>query len=328
MKVAVFGAGAIGGMIGAALTEAQVETTLIARGPHLAAMTERGLRVIGSWGERTVRPRLMADTAEAGPQDYVIVATKAHAAAAAVDALLPMLGPATTVVTAMNGVPWWYCHGIAGPLAGRALETVDPGGRQWRLIGPERALGCVVYPAAEIVEPGVVRVVAGDRFVLGEPAGGVSDRARCLARALIAGGLKAPIRPDIRPELWVKLWGNVAFNPISALTRATMAELIADERTLGVVRAVMTEAAAVAAALGVAMPITLEARIDGARSIGAHRTSMLQDLERARPLEIDALVAAVAELGDLAGVATPMIDAVYALVRRLAIAAGCYPAGS
>lgn len=322
MKVAVFGAGAIGGMIGAALTAAGVETTLIARGPHLAAIRANGLRVTGSWGERTVRPAATGDTTEAGPQDYVVVATKAQSAAQAVDAILPMLGPATAVVTAVNGVPWWYFHGVPGALAERPLETVDPGARQWRLIGPARAIGCVVYPAAAIAEPGVIRVIAGDRFVLGEPDGATTERARALARALIEGGLKAPVRPNLRTEIWVKLWGNAAFNPISALTRATMADLIADPATLALIRAVMTEAEAVARALGVAMPISLDARIDGARGIGAHKTSMLQDLERGRSMEIDALVASVAELGDLTGVDTPMLDAVLALVRRLAVSAG------
>jgi 2-dehydropantoate 2-reductase len=323
MKAAVFGAGAIGGMLGAALCRADVDTTLIARGPHLAALKANGLRVTGSWGERTVHPAATADTAAVGPQDYVIVATKAQSAAAAVDAILPMLGPETAVVTAVNGVPWWYCHGVKGALAGRPLETVDPGARQWTLIGPGRAIGCVVFPAAEIAEPGVIRVIAGDRFVLGEPDGSTTERVRALARALIDGGLKVPVRTSVRTEIWVKLWGNVAFNPISALTRATMADLIADPGTLALIRAVMTEAEAVARALGIAMPISLDARIDGARSVGAHRTSMLQDLERGRSMEIDALVAAVAELGELTGVATPMIDAVLALVRRLAISAGC-----
>ncbi|MEX2648372.1 MAG: 2-dehydropantoate 2-reductase [Alphaproteobacteria bacterium] len=324
MKAAVFGAGAIGGMLGGALVEGGAETTLIARGPHLAAMRERGLRVVTATGERTVRPACTDDAAKTGPQDVVIVATKAQAAAAEVDALTPLLGPATAVVYAVNGVPWWYFHGLDGPLAGRRLATVDPGGRQWDVIGPARAIGCVVHPAAEVVEPGVIRVVAGDRFVLGEPDGTMSERARAVARVLVKGGLKAPLRPDIRTEIWVKLWGNVAFNPISALTRATMGALVEDTRAAALIRAVMAEAAAVAAALGVAMPIALEARLDGARKVGEHRTSMLQDLERGRSMEIDALVAAVAELGDLTGVATPMIDAVYALVRRLAIEAGCY----
>jgi 2-dehydropantoate 2-reductase len=323
MKAAVFGAGAIGGMLGAALAGAGVETTLIARGAHLAALKANGLRVTGAWGEHTVHPHATDDTTAAGPQDYVIVATKAQSAAQAVDAMRPMLGPDTAVVTAVNGVPWWYFHGVPGHLAERPLETVDPGARQWRLIGPERAIGCVVFPAAEIAEPGVIHVLAGDRFVLGEPDGTTKERTRALAKALIAGGLKVPVRPSVRTEIWVKLWGNVAFNPISALTRATMADLIADAGTLALIRAVMTEAESVAAALGVTMPISLEARIDGARSVGAHKTSMLQDLERGRSMEIDALVAAVAELGDLTGVATPMIDAVLALVRRLAVSAGC-----
>jgi len=324
VRACIFGAGAIGGMLGMALAEAGAETTLIARGEHLKAMRANGLRVVGEGFDRTVHPRCTDDPAEAGPQDYVIVALKAQGAAASAERLLPLLGPETAVVTAMNGVPWWYFHAHEGPWRGRRLESVDPGGRQWDLIGPRRAVGCVVYPAAEVEQPGVVRVVWGDRFVLGEPDGSASPRVQALAKALIAGGLKAPVRPNIRTEIWVKLWGNAAFNPISALTGATMAELVDDPATHALIRAVMAEAEAVAKALGIAMPISLDKRLEGARGVGAHRTSMLQDLERGRPLEIDALVAAVGELGRLAGVATPMLDAVYALIRRRAIAAGCY----
>jgi 2-dehydropantoate 2-reductase len=326
MKATVFGAGAIGGMLGAALIEGGAETTLIARGPHLEALRAKGLRLVTPAGERTFTVRATADTTEVGPQDVVIVATKAQGAAVAVDALAPMLGRGTAVVTAINGVPWWYFHGIEGPLAGRRLETVDPGGRQWDVIGPRRAIGCVVYPAAEVVAPGAVRVLAGDRFVLGEPDGTMSERAGALARVLVKGGLRVPVRPDIRTEIWVKLWGNVAFNPISALTRSTMAALVEDPATRALIHAVMAEAEQVANALGVVMPIALQARLEGARKVGEHRTSMLQDLERGRPMEIDALVAAVAELGRLAGVATPTIDVTYALVRRLAIETGCYRA--
>jgi 2-dehydropantoate 2-reductase len=326
MRVAVFGAGAIGGMMGAALAHAGVDTTLIARGAHLEAMRANGLTVRAKGADVTVRPRLAATAADVGPQDYVIVALKAHAAAAAVEAMLPLLGPGTAVVTAMNGVPWWYFHGVTGPLADRVLETVDPGGRQWNLIGPRRAIGCVVYPAAEVVAPGVVEVIEGDRFVLGEPDGTASERVKAIARALIAGGLKAPVRSAIRTEIWVKLLGNAVFNPLSALTGATLSSLlVADTFTRALARDVMVEVENVARALGVVMPVGIEARLEGAGRVGAHKTSMLQDLERGRPMELDALVGAVCELGRLGGTATPLLDAVYALVRRRAIEAGCYP---
>ncbi len=325
MKVAVFGAGAIGGVFGAALVRAGIETTLIARGPHLAAMRAKGLTVRSKAGETNVRPRLAATGAEAGPQDFVVVALKAQAAAASVEALLPMLGPSTAVVTAMNGVPWWYFYGVVGPRADRKLESVDPGARQWNLIGPSRAIGCVVYPAAEVVEPGIIQVIEGDRFVLGEPDGSASARVTALARALVKGGIKAPVRTSIRTEIWVKLWGNCVFNPLSVLTGSTLAGMVGDGPIRALARAAMVEAEAVALALGVAMPIDVDARIDGAGKVGEHKTSMLQDLERGRPMEIDALVGAVTELGRLTGVATPLLDAIYALVRRRAIEAGCYP---
>ncbi|MSP82094.1 MAG: 2-dehydropantoate 2-reductase [Alphaproteobacteria bacterium] len=325
MKIAVFGAGAIGGVMGAALARAGVETTLIARGPHLEAMRACGLTVRSKSGTINVRPRLAANGAEAGRQDMVIVALKAQSAVASVAGLLPMLGPETAVVTAMNGMPWWYFHGVSGPLADRTLETVDPGARQWTMIGPRRAIGCVVYPAAEVVEPGVVEVMEGDRFVLGEPDGTSSKRVAALARALVKGGLKAPVRSSIRTDIWLKLWGNAVFNPLSALTGATLAALVGDPLTRALARAAMTEAEDVARALGVVMPIDVDARIAGAGRVGEHKTSMLQDLERGRPMEIDALVAAVAELGRLTDVPTPLLDGIYALVRRRAIEAGCYP---
>jgi 2-dehydropantoate 2-reductase len=322
MKICVYGAGAIGGLIGAHLARVGNDVTLIARGAHLAAMRAKGLKVSGASGDFTVAPRVTDDPAEGGPQNFVIVALKAHQVATIADRMAPLLGPETAVVMAVNGVPWWYFHGIEGPLAGRRLKSVDPDGRQWDLIGPRRVLGCVVYPAAEIAAPGEIRHIVNDRLSLGEPDGTKSARARLFSRALVKAGFKSPVKPDIRAEIWVKLWGNVAFNPISALTGATLKAICEDPGTRAVARSVMNEAEAVAAKLGITMPIGVESRIDGAAAVGEHKTSMLQDFERGRPIELDAIVGAVAELGDLVGVDTPMVDAIYALTRRKAMAAG------
>ena len=324
MRVAVYGAGAIGGLLGAYLARTDAaEVSLIARGPHLAAMRERGLEVRGV-SSFTVRPRCTDNPAELGPQGYVVIALKAHSVPGVVDAMRPLLGEGTTVVFAVNGVPWWYFHRLPGPYEGRRLESVDPGGRQWDVIGPDRALACVVYPAAEVVEPGVIEHVEGDRFSLGEPSGEVSERAQRLSRLLIQAGLKAPVRPRIRDEIWVKLWGNLSFNPISALTGATLDAIVADDGTRSVARAMMLEAQAIGERLGVRFGVDVDRRIAGAAAVGTHKTSMLQDLERGRPMEIDALVTAVQELGRLVEVPTPAIDAVLALVRQRARLAGCY----
>lgn len=325
MKIAVYGAGAIGGLLGAYLARAGADVTLIARGPHLAAMQVKGLQVSGPQGDFTVTPRSTDDPAAVGIQDYVIVALKAQAVAGIVDKMKPLLGPQTTVVMAVNGVPWWYFHGAGGALEGRHLASVDPDGRQWDVIGPQRALGCVVYPAAEISAPGKLHHIEGDRFSLGEPDGSKSARAVALSKALIAAGLKAPVKSDIRAEIWVKLWGNVAFNPISALTGGTLQQICEDAGTRACAKAIMLEAQAIAAALGIAMPIDVERRIDGAAGIGAHKTSMLQDFERGRPIELDAIVGAVAELGRIVDVPCPMIDSIFALTRQKAILAGLYP---
>jgi 2-dehydropantoate 2-reductase len=325
VKICIYGAGAIGGFIGARLARAGEEVSLIARGPHLEAMKARGLKLLSAEGEFTVRPRCTADPAELGPQDYVVLALKAPAVAGIVDRMQPLLGPKTAVVMAVNGMPWWYFHGIEGALRDRRLKTVDPDDRQWRGIGPDRVLGCVVYPAAEVAEPGVVRHQSGDRFSLGEPDGSKSDRVQSLSRAMIAAGLKAPVKPDIRTEIWVKLWGNVAFNPISALTGGTLKRICDDPSTRALARSIMNEAEAVAGKLGIKMPIDVERRIEGAAGVGEHKTSMLQDLERGRPTEIDAIVGAVAEVGDMVGQDTPYIDAIYALVRQKAALLGLYP---
>ncbi len=323
MRICIYGAGAIGGYLGVQLSLAGEDVTLVARGPHLAAMKEHGLKLLIDGEERVARPHCTDDPAEAGPQDYVIVTLKAHSVPAVVDLLHPLLGPDTAVVTAANGVPWWYFYGLEGPWRDRRLESVDPGGAQWRKIGPERAIGCVVYPATEVAEPGVVRHMDGNRFTLGEPSGARTERVQALSRALVSAGFRAPIR-NIRDELWVKLWGNLTFNPISALTQETLDVVATDPGTRGVARAMMLEAQAVGEKLGVRFKLGVDRRIDGAAAVGAHRTSMLQDLDKGRPMEIDALVAAVQEMGRLTEVPTPTIDVVLALVRQRARAAGCY----
>ena len=324
MKVAIYGAGATGGYLGVKLALAGVDTTLIARGPHLEAMQKGGARLLIDGDELVAHPFCTDDPAQAGPQDYVVITLKAHSAPRVVEAMQPLLGPDTAVVTAQNGVPWWYFHGVGDRWEGMRLESVDPGGRQWDGIGPERAIGCVVYVASAIAEPGVIRHLSGSRFTLGEPSGGKSERVRVLSRAFISAGVRAPIR-SIRPEIWLKLLGNVSFNPISALTLATLDTVATEPGTRAVARSMMEEARAIGETLGIRFRIDIERRIDGGAAVGAHRTSMLQDLEKGRAMEIDALVTSVQELGRLVGVATPAIDIVLALVRQRAEVAGLYP---
>jgi 2-dehydropantoate 2-reductase len=319
MKIAIFGAGAIGGYLGAKLSQrGDIDVTLIARGPHLAAMQQHGLRLIEADGsEITTHPRLVADSRDAGPQDYVVLAVKAHSISPALDAIVPLLGPETAVVTAQNGVPWWYFYGLEGPHANRRVESVDPGGRIWDAIGPRRVIGCVVYPACEIESPGVIRRTDDNRFSLGEPDGSRSERAAALAKALIDAGLRAPLRSRIRGEIWVKLWGNVALNPLSALTRATLAQICGEPATRAFARNVMLEVQSVAEALGERMVVDVDARLNGAAEVGEHKTSMLQDLELGRPLEVDAVVSAVVELARVTSSQTPYLDALDGMIRLL-----------
>ncbi|ATX66518.1 2-dehydropantoate 2-reductase [Roseinatronobacter bogoriensis] len=324
MKICIFGAGAIGGYMGAKLAKAGADVSLVARGPHLAAMRDKGLTLIEGGERFTVPVTASEDPAELGPQDYVIITLKAHSVPPVVDQMQPLIGDGTTIVSGVNGVPWWYFHGLEGPLAETQLESVDPGGAQWRGFGPDRVLGCVVYPAAEVIEPGTIRHIEGNRFSLGEPSGEKSERAMRLSKALNSVGLKAPVRPRIRDEIWVKLWGNLSFNPISALTHATLDVLCTDSGTRAVARAMMVEAQEIAEKLGVKFPIDVDRRIDGGAAVGAHRTSMLQDLDAGRPMEIDALVTAVQELGRLTQTPTPTIDTILALIRLRARSAGLY----
>jgi 2-dehydropantoate 2-reductase len=331
MKVCIYGAGAIGGYLGVQLAQVPgVEVSLIARGAHLAAMRENGLKLLIGGQERVAPSNFTGVTAtdnpaDLGPQDYVIVALKAHQAWEAAEQMRPLLGSDTAVVTCQNGVPWWYFHGVEGSCAGRRLASVDPSDRQWNVIGPQRAIGCVVYPATEIVAPGVIKHIYGDKFALGEPDGSLSPRSRALGEALEAGGLKAPVLENIRDEIWLKLWGNLCFNPLSALTRATLDVVATEPGSRALAKAMMTEAETIARAHGADFRVDIERRINGAARVGAHRTSMLQDLERGRPLEIDALLTAVQEMGRMIGVATPYIDSVLALVQQLGRSQGLYP---
>ena len=325
MKVAIFGAGAIGGFLGARLAASgEAEVTFIARGPHLAAMQANGVRLIGGGESITVHPRCVADAREAGPQDAVIVTLKAHSLPDAAPRIAALFGPETALVTGINGVPYWYFHGVDGTFRDRRVESVDPGGTLWDVLPPRRVIGCVVYPAAEVVEPGVIEHTYGDRFSLGEPDGSRSPRIEALSKLLIGAGLKAPIRPRIRDEIWVKLWGNLAFNPVSALTGATLDRLTAPGELRDLCRAMMLEAKEVAEALGIRFAIDVDRRIAGAAEVGEHKTSMLQDLERGRKMEIDALLGAVVELGAMTEHAMPQCRAVLALVRERARQAGCY----
>jgi 2-dehydropantoate 2-reductase len=324
MKVCIFGAGAIGGYMGVKLAKAGADVSLVARGPHLAAMQEKGLTLIEEGETTTVPVTASDDPAALGVQDYVIVTLKAHSVPPVVSKMAPLIEPNTTIVSGVNGVPWWYFHKLEGTHEGTRLQSVDPGNVQWDGFGPDRVLGCVVYPAAEVIEPGVIKHIEGNRFSLGEPDGSKSERALALSKILSNAGLKAPVRPKLRDEIWVKLWGNLSFNPISALTHATLDVLCTDEGTRAVARNMMVEAQEIAERLGVKFPIDVDRRIAGGAAVGAHRTSMLQDLDQKRPLEIDALVASVQELGRVTDVATPTIDIVLGLIRLRARTAGLY----
>ncbi len=318
MKFAIVGAGAIGAFAGAMLAKSGEDVTLVARGAHLRAMQERGVRVRGSLGEFEARIAATDDPAAVGAVDVVLLTLKAHSLTEMAPRLAPLIGPETFVVSAQNGIPWWYFYRHGGEWEGMQLETVDPGGVISRSIDPSRVVGCVVYPSTIIIEPGVVEHIEGTRFALGEPDGSKSERCRRLAAALIKAGLRCPIRTDIRHDIWVKLMGSVAFNPISALTRATLAEIVQCTETRELATAIMTEAEAVARRLGIDMGISISQRLEGAEKVGHHRTSMLQDMETGRPPELESIVGAVVELGDKMGRALPCTRAVYACVKLLA----------
>jgi 2-dehydropantoate 2-reductase len=315
-KICIFGAGAIGGLIGARLARSgEAEVSLVARGAHFDAMRANGLRLTEGGEVHLVRPRVAADPRELGRQDFIILTIKSHALPSVADALQPLIGPDTAILFAQNGLPWWYFYKHGGRFDGRHLESVDPGGLLWRSLGPERALGCVIWQAAEILEPGHVVHVYGDRMPLGEPSGEITDRVKVLSGLLIKAGIKSPVKPGLRDEIWLKLWGNLSFNPVSVLAPGTLAELARDESARRVLRAMMLEAQAVGEALGVRFPVSVEERMDMAAKVGAHRTSMLQDFDAGRPIELDALLGVVIELAQMTGIATPALKLVYDLVR-------------
>ena len=319
MKICVVGAGAIGGLLGVKLAQAGEDVTLIARGPHLAAIRARGLQLLEEGGKETlVHPRATDRIAEAGPQDLIILGMKAHQVAAVVKELPAMYHEQTMVLTAQNGIPWWYFTKHGGPHEGKRLESVDPGGVIADNLPVERVIGAVVYPAAEISAPGVLRHIEGNRFSVGELANADTPRIRQVSEVLRKAGFKAPVLSDIRSEIWTKLWGNLSFNPISALTHATLVDICQFPLTRELAANMMTEAQAVAEHLGIRFKVSLEKRIAGAEAVGRHKTSMLQDVEAGRPPELAALVGSVVELGRIAGIPTPHIDAIYAAASLLA----------
>ncbi len=317
MRFAVLGAGAIGGFLGGRMTRANEDVVLIARGPHLEAMRKNGLRIVEAKDDFTVQPECTDDLGALAGVDAVFVTLKAHSLPPIVETLGAALGENTAVVSAQNGIPWWYFQRHGGELEGTHLETVDPGGVIGKTIDPTRVIGCAVYPAANLTRPGVVEHVEGDRFSLGELDGAETERCLKISEALTKAGLKAPVQPKIRDEIWVKLLGNAVFNPISALTKATLVGMASDALAAPVVRAAMEEVATVARVVGVEIPVSIDRRIRGAARVGAHKTSMLQDLEAGRPLEIDALVGSVVELAQRQAIDVPHLQTLYACVKLL-----------
>ena len=318
MRYLIVGAGAVGAYIGAQMARAGYDVTLHARGPHLRAMQQNGVRVVSADDDFQARPKVVGDLSEAGPVDVVFLCVKAHGLPQLVPSLAPVLGPETTVISTQNGIPWWYFQGQNGAYAGIHLERVDPGGVISEAIEARRVVGSLIYFSTEIVEPGVIKHIEGNRISLGEPDGTRSERCRQIAAALVASGLRAPVTAHLRNEIWVKILGNVAFNPISALTRTTLVQIVRHPEVSELVRNIMGETEALAVKLGMELPVSIEQRIAGAEKVGEHKTSMLQDLEAGRPLELEAIVGAVVELGERIGVPMPHTRSVYACTKLLA----------
>jgi 2-dehydropantoate 2-reductase len=328
MKICVVGAGAIGGMLAVKLAQAGQEVSLILRGANLAAVRAQGMTLIEENGQRLqMQPACVTDTlAQAGPQDVVILGMKAHQVAAVAPDLHHLMHAGTRVVTMQNGIPWWYFHKLPGPYLGTPVTSVDPDGSIARHIAIDRVIGSVVYPASEVVQPGVIRVIEGNRFTLGEIDGSDTPSVRALSDAFKAAGFKAPVVSDIRSEIWLKLWGNLSFNPISALTHATLEDICLFGPTRALAADMMREAQQIGEKLGVQFKVSLEKRIAGAQAVGQHKTSMLQDVEQGRPLELQALVGSVLELGAITGTPAPTIQAVFALTSLLAKTLGAHAA--
>jgi 2-dehydropantoate 2-reductase len=331
MKFLIAGAGAIGAYIGARMTHAGFDVTLFARGPHSEAMRKHGVEVRSAGGSFQARPRVVASLEEAGLADVVFLGVKAHSLAQLAPQLKLVFGPETTVVSTQNGIPWWYFQGFGGPWDGLRLERIDPGGVISNAIATRRVVGSIVYFSTEIIEPGVVQHTEGNRISLGEPNGERSERCRRIAEILVASGLRCPVSARLRQEIWVKILGNASLNPVSALTRATLAQMLHDRGVAEVIRNIMLEVEAVSKKLGMELPVSVEQRMAGAEKVGEHKTSMLQDLEAGRPMELEALVGSVVELGAKVGVAMPYTRMVYNCARllgesSLAVASAAKPA--
>jgi 2-dehydropantoate 2-reductase len=318
MKFLIAGAGAIGAYIGARMAQAGFDVTLFARGPHLRAMLDHGVQVKTADGDFTARPRIVGSLEEVGAVDVVFLGVKAHALPLLAPQLKPVLAPDTAVVSMQNGIPWWYFHGFGGEWDGLRLESVDPGGVISAAIAARSVVGSIVYFATEIPSPGVIQHIEGHRVSLGEPDGTRSDRIRQIAEALIASGLRCPVTTRIRHEIWVKVLGNASFNPVSALTRATLAQMVRDPGASSVIRNIMQEVEAVSQKLGMELPVSINQRMAGAEKVGEHKTSMLQDLEAGRPMELEALVGAVVELGERVGLPMTVTRTVYNCTKLLA----------
>ncbi len=317
MRFAILGAGAIGAYVGAALTRGGADVVLIARGAHLEAMRRDGVTVLSERGDFTAHPEATDDLGAVAGADCVFVGLKAYSLPELLPRVGPLLEPGACVVAAQNGVPWWFFQSFAGPLAGTVLESVDPDGGITRAIAPERVVGCVAYPATEIAAPGVIRHIEGTRFAVGEPDGRVSERCLAISEAFVAGGLKCPVEERVRDQLWLKLVGNVAFNPATALTGATLGELGLLPEVVTLLRAVMEEATAVGEALGISLPVSLDRRLEAGLGVGGHKTSMLQDLEAGKPLELDCMTGAVLEIAGRLGIAVPHVETVHACAKLL-----------
>jgi 2-dehydropantoate 2-reductase len=318
MRFLIAGAGAIGGYIGARMAQAGFDVTLFARGPHLHAMQEHGVQVKSTEGDFVARPTIASSLEEVGTVDVVFLGVKAHGLPQLAPQLKPALGPETTVVSTQNGIPWWYFQGFGGEWEGMRLERVDPGGVISSAIDAHRVVGSIVYFATEITAPGVIQHNAGDRITLGEPDGTRSDRCRRIAETLIASGLRCPVTAHIRQEIWVKILGNASLNPVSALTRATLSEMLRDPDVRSLIRNIMQEVEAVSRKLGMELPVSIDQRIAGAEKVGEHKTSMMQDLEAGRPIELEALVGAVVELGERVGLPMSCTRTIYSCTKLLA----------
>src|SRR5580704_10404834 len=318
MRFLIAGAGAIGAYIGARMAKAGFDVTLFARGPHLRAMQEHGVQVRSSEGDFVARPAIAGSLEEVGPVDVVFLGVKAHGLPQLAPRLRPVLGQETTVVGTQNGIPWWYFQGFGGEWEGLRLERVDPGGVISSAIEARRVVGSVVYFSTEITAPGVVQHIEGNRISLGEPDGSRSERSRKIAEALIGSGLRCPITARIRHEIWVKVLGNASLNPVSALTRATLVQMVRDPGVSTLIRSVMQEVEAVSHKLGMELPVSIDQRMSGAEKVGEHKTSMLQDLEAGRPMELEALVGAVVELGERVGLPMTCTRTVYNCTKLLA----------